>query len=112
MCVICKDYERCNTYCPIHKDVICSKHCNDCEYHFRPEDASNIRCRYWIGKEAPMVLDIKQLTIMVEHKRKFIERLYKQGKTRAAESVERDIQELKRKIRRLENEDGSQNGTL
>ena len=46
---------------------------------------------------------------MIDAKKQFTERLYKQGKTRAAESVQKEIQELKRKIRRLENEQGSKN---
>jgi hypothetical protein len=44
---------------------------------------------------------------MIYHKGRLLERLYKQGKTRAAESVEKEIGELKRRKRRLEDEAGN-----
>ena len=108
MCAICPDNERCNSYCPIHKAVICEKHCLVCEHHRRPDDPSNVRCRYWFGKEKTNEPDANQLRTMAEHKRKFAEKLYKQGKTRVAEEIEKEIRKINKKIREMEIENESE----
>lgn len=107
MCAICPDHEKHNAYCPIHQAAICHKHCKVCEYHRRETDPSNVRCRYWVGRKKESPIGPDQLQTMIYHKGRLLERLYKQGKTRAAESVEKEIGELKRKKRRLEDEAGN-----
>jgi|GEM_PF-3215130 len=107
MCAICPDHEKHNAYCPIHQAAICHKHCQVCEYHRRETDPSNIRCKYWVGRKKGNPEGLDEVQIMIYQKGRFLERLYKQGKTRAAESVEKEIMELKRKKRRLEDEAGS-----
>ena len=92
------------TYCPREKTLLHDDVCSHCEYKRRPDDVSNLWCRYRIGKIQEQREQERQLRLLQQQVQKAAEELQnwqRRGVAAAETHYRRQLQTLTEQMEAL-----------